>query len=105
MKKIIQGFRYDTEKAELVGEASASCPTSDFSYWEAGLYRTPRKKQFFLAGHGGPMTRFSKKIDQSTWSGGEGIFPLTKEEAYEWAEQNLEPEILERYFPDMIQDA
>ena len=105
MKKIINGFRYDTEKAELIGEAEANCPQGDFGYWEAGLYRTPRKKQFFLAGSGGPMTRFCRPAGNNTWTGGEGIFPLTREEAFEWAEQNLDNEALEKYFQDLIEDA
>ena len=59
MKAIINGLRYDTDKATLIGEASHGY-ASDFQHWEAGLYKTPRSGRFFLAGSGGPMTRWSR---------------------------------------------
>lgn len=89
MKTIINGKRFDTEKATLVGEASYGNGRGDFSYWEAGLYRTPRSKQFFLAGAGGPMTQFATHHADRSRSGGSGIIPLTKYDALAWAEQYL----------------
>jgi len=42
MKTIIEGKRYDTDKAILVGEyATPGLGHSDFRYFEAALYRTP----------------------------------------------------------------
>lgn len=42
MKSIIQGKRYDTDKAQLLGAVETDGLTkSDFRYWEAGLYKTP----------------------------------------------------------------
>jgi len=35
-------------------------------------------------------------------SGGSKITPLTKEDAFEWAERYLSAEIVEEHFPDMI---
>jgi hypothetical protein len=56
MRQIIDCKRYDTETATLIGEADSlhagASSTSDFNYWEAGLYRTPRGN-YFLAGEGG----------------------------------------------------
>lgn len=104
MKAIINGKRYDTEKAILIGEASYG-NHGDFSHWEARLYRTPRSGVFFLAGRGGPMTMFSRKVDQSTWSGGSGIHPMDFEAAYEWAEKHLTDAEIERAFNPHIDDA
>lgn len=105
MKKIIDGTRYDTEKAQLVGEAAAGVSRRDYSFWSAGLYKTPRSGRFFLAGSGGPMTRFAYSPDGNSMSGGEKLIPMTKNEALEWAEQYLSTEIVEHYFSDMIEDA
>ncbi len=105
MKRIINGFRYDTEKATLIGEASHS-GGGDFSAWRAGLYVTPRAKRYFLAGMGGPMTRWGRHEGPAfggTTSGGEGVIPLSREEALEWAEQHLSTEEIERGFE--IEDA
>jgi hypothetical protein len=105
MKKIISGFRYDTEKSVLVGEYHThELGMSDLRYWEAGLYKTPRSGQFFLAGEGHAMTRFaSTNGNSSGW--GEKLIPMTKEQALEWAEQYLDAETIEEHFSDDIQDA
>ncbi len=109
MKKIIDGMRYDTDKAVKIGEADnlgRGCDSiTDFQYWEAALYKTPRSGRYFLSGRGGAMSRFSQSAGQNSWTGGSDLIPLTEDEAYQWAEQHLEAEALEQYFPDRIQDA
>jgi len=109
MKAIINGFRYDTEKATAVGGANnigaGASFWSDFSAWEATLYKTPRAGRYFLAGEGGPMTRFSHRVDQNSTSGGSKIIPMTAEEALEWAENYLDADAVEKHFSDMIKDA
>lgn len=105
MKKIISGMRYDTEKAILIGEYhTPGLGMRDFQYWEAGLYKTPRSGRFFLAGEGHGMTRFANHSGGSSgW--GSDLIPMTNEEALEWAEQYLDPEIIEEHFGDVIGDA
>jgi len=102
MKKIINGKRYDTEKAIVVGCADnvgSGCDSvTDFRYWEATLYQTPRSKVFFLAGKGGPMSRFAQSAGQNQWSGGKDLIPMATEEAQEWAEQYLDTSVIERFF-------
>jgi len=110
MKAIINGKRYDTEKAILIGESGSGGNTShsDFRWWHAGLYRTPRSGAYFLAGTGGGMTRFSprhRSAGQNAWSGGEAIIPITREQALEWAEAELRPEAIDEHFSDLIEDA
>jgi len=104
MKAIINGFRYNTEKATLIGNYDNGLACSDFSNWHAGLYVTSRSKNYFLAGAGGPMSRYAIPAGNMT-SGGSKITPLTKEDAFEWAERYLSAEIVEEHFPDMIKDA
>ena len=109
MKKIINGKRYDTEKAIKIGEynnlGAGVDSTTDFAFWEAALYRTPRSGQFFLAGEGNAMSRFSQSAGQNSWTGGSDIIPMTRAEALEWAERYLLAEAVEAHFSDMIEDA
>ena len=107
MKAIINGRRYDTETAVLLGKGGShgSVSVNDFRYWSAGLYRSPRAGLYFLAGEGGPMTRFSRSTGQNSWQGGEKIIPLTPEEALEWAEQFLTTREVEEHFGPTIEDA
>jgi hypothetical protein len=79
MRKIIQGRVYDTEKATLIGTHQAP-KRGSASWWEADLYVTPKSRYFFLAGRGGPMSR---------WRGKAGVVELTKEEACTWIEEHL----------------
>lgn len=104
MRAIINGVRYDTDKSTLVGEFSNGHFTTDFQFWCAGLYVTPQSKRFFLAGEGGPMSLYGKtRGNSSGW--GERIDPMTREKAFEWAQQYLDPSDYEEHFKDMIQDA
>lgn len=107
MKAIINGRRYDTSKADLIGEGGSPSNVSvtDFShYWEA-LYKTPRSGQYFLAGGGGPMTKYARSVGGGTRTEGQRIFPLTREEALQWAEHHMAPDEIETHFGDCIEDA
>lgn len=103
MKKIINGFRYNTESAQLVGRYESGHPQSDFQWWSAGLYVTKTARRFFLAGEGGPMTQFASRSGDSIGYG-EKIIPMNANEALEWAGQYLEPEEFEEFF-DIIEEA
>lgn len=104
MVRIINGKRYDTDKATLIGEAEESY-VGQFEHWCAGLYITPRSKSYFLAGSGGPMSRFSRPVDRNSWGGGEKIIPMARQEALAWAERYLDPAAIEKHFGDLIEDA
>jgi hypothetical protein len=108
MRAIINGFRYDTAKAIKIGQGGSDGYTSssDFSYWSATLYRTPRAGRYFLAGAGGPMTRWAKSVENGRGHiGSEGIIPLEPQEAREWAERYLTTDEVEKGFAGMIEDA
>ncbi len=96
MKKIINGKRYDTNTAKLIGETSYSNRT-DFAYWSEELYQK-RTGEFFLYGEGGPMSKYARSTGQNSWSGGKKIIPLTIEEAQEWAEKYLDADEYEALF-------
>lgn len=109
MKKILNGVRFDTEKAVKIGEYDnigyGADSITDFNFWEASLYRTPRSGRYFLAGEGGALSRFGTAHGQNSWGGGADIVPLSRQEALEWAEQYLDAGIVENEFADMIEDA
>ena len=105
MKAIINGRRYDTDKADDLGGNSSDCGVSDFSYFSERLYRTPRSGRYFLAGEGGPMSRYARSLGGGGWSGSEKITPLTDEEAFGWAQDSLDADEVERLFADKIEDA
>ena len=106
MKSIINGTRYDTDKATLIGEASGGSEfVTDYRHWSAALYITPRSGRYFLAGRGGPMSRFAVSRGINEWSGGEGVHPMEREDAFAWAQEHLPAEVVEAQFADLIEDA
>jgi hypothetical protein len=105
MKATIRGLRYDTDKAELIGEADAGVSRTDFSYWEAGLYVPPRSERYFLAGRGGPMTRWARQVERNSYTGSSGIVPLSRDEALAWAEEYLTAQEIEDGFHSGVADA
>ena len=103
MKKIVEGKRYDTETATLIGEYGYGSH-GDFERIHEELYRT-KTGNYFVAGTGGPKTRYSVQVEQNSWSGSSDIYPLTKDEALEWAQAHLETEEVEAEFKDQVEDA
>lgn len=95
MKKIINGRRYDTDTAKLVGSFESGY-IGDFDWKEEKLYQKTTG-EFFLAGEGGARTRWSRRTIDG-YSSGEGILPLTLDEAREWAEEHLSVKEVENLF-------
>ena len=96
MKKIIDGRRYDTDTAKMLGSDSFGA-RNDFSFWEEELYRK-NTGEYFLHGYGGPMTRYAEAVDNNSWTWGERIFPLTIDAARKWAEDHLNADEYEKIF-------
>ncbi|MGI6251842.1 MAG: hypothetical protein ACOYJV_00175 [Aminivibrio sp.] len=104
MKRVIKGKIYNTETAALIGEGGGNVYRGDFRYYSEGLYLTPRGN-FFLAGEGGPLSHYGRPAYGGGTCGGEGIIPLSREEALNWAQEHLAPEDIEEYFSDLIEEA
>lgn len=104
MRQIIGGKTYDTDAAEEIGHYWNGLGTGDFRNISESLYRT-KKGNFFLAGSGGPMTKYSRPVGNMT-GGGDGIIPMAKEEALAWAEHHeVSSEKIEKYFSDLVEEA
>jgi hypothetical protein len=71
--------------------------SGDFSHISERLYRTA-KGAYFLAGTGGPMTKYARRIGDNCTTGGSDILPLTECQAKEWAEQHMSAEAYEATF-------
>ena len=99
MKKVIEGKLYNTDTAKLVESYGYGNP-GDLEWMEEGLYLS-KKGQLFVAGEGGPKSKYSKAIGQNNWSGGEGLELLSKELALEWMEANGTVAEIEEHFEDI----
>ena len=99
MKKIINKRLYDTETAKKLAEASSNLSVSDFNYWEETLYRK-KNGEFFIHGHGGPMSRYATVTGTNSWSGGERIIPMSYKNAQQWAEEKISPDQYIELFGD-----
>ena len=100
MQAAINGFRYDTDKAECVGEYAhfqLNVYGNQCLEWRAGLYKTPRAERFFLAGEGAVSSTLG--IDKDSVC---KILPITRDEALEWAEKYLSPKQYGKHFPEKV---
>ena len=96
MKKIIGGKKYDTTTAKLVGTYDTGY-IGDFGWRYEELYLKATGEFFLAFGEGGAKTRWaSRTIDR--YSSGEGILPLTLDEARKWAEEHLTQAEVEELF-------
>ena len=87
MKKIVNGKLYNTETAKLLGEYDKGIP-GNLDFVGEELYRT-KKGAYFLFGHGGPLSRYSKPISSGGLGAGQVILPMEESEAKAWAEKHL----------------
>lgn len=97
MKKILNGKRYNTETARKVADYSNGGGWRDFSHLEETLY-CKRTGEYFIAGEGGPQTKYAKRVDQNSWSGGKSIIPMALTDAREWAEAHMDADEYETEF-------
>ena len=95
MKKSIQGFRYDSEKAIFVGTAIKE------RHWIATLYKTTRAGRYFLMGEGDAGTMFTKKTGRLSKPWTMRIIPMKEEEAKNWARANLSWEVFMKHFENV----
>ena len=104
MKAIIDGVRYDPDKAEEIGCWDNGYLSSDF-HWEGEvLYRTPENRQYFLAGEGNALSSYATVAGRDRGPGRQTT-PLSVDEAFKWAQDHLDVETVEQEFGDKIEDA
>ena len=105
MKRVINGKLYNTETAEEVFTWENHYYRNDFHYCEETLYRT-QKGAFFVAGEGGPMSKYAVPVGSNGSGGGDGLEVLSDAEALAWLEEKeADVETIERVFPGRIEEA
>lgn len=104
MHKVINGKKYNTDTAKLLGTWCAECGSTDFNYFAESLYRS-KSGNFFIYGKGGPDPPYRQQVEYSTWTGGESIIPISFEQAQKWAEKHLDDDEYEAIFGDAEDDA
>ena len=104
MRKVIEGKIYNTETDKQIAGGYYS-NYGEFQYWCEELYRTDQGN-WFLYGEGGEKFSYARTVEQNASNGGNDITPLTQEQALAWLEpRTTDPEALEEYFSDVIEDA
>jgi hypothetical protein len=87
MKRIVDGKMYNTETATKIHTEDACLSSTDFRHWNETLYKT-KKGAYFLAGYGGPMTRWAVPSgDGNGRCGSKGIRVLSEADARYWVEK------------------
>ena len=102
MKKILNNRVYNTDTATLIGSKNNGNLGSDFNYRCDSLYRK-RTGEYFLHGEGGARTQYAE-WHNGLLCGGERIIPLTFDAARLWAEENLDADIYEAEFGEVVED-
>lgn len=103
MKRIIDGKVYNTQTAEGIASWHNGYYAGDFKRCEEALYRT-KKGNWFLAGEGGPMSKYARLCGNG-YSGGDGLEPITADQARQWLEDRDFTAELEEHFADKLEDA
>lgn len=96
MNKIINGKKYDTETAKMVGHYVYG-DYEDYTYLDEKLYQK-KTGEFFIHGYGGVMTKYRIKIAEDTFSGSTCIIPYSIEEAKEWVMEHMDGDDYEELF-------
>jgi hypothetical protein len=83
LTKVINGKTYRSHTAQLIVTVPSYFPQTDNKWHDTRLYRNQRGA-YFLAGEGGSLSRW-KKITPRGAIPGDGIEPLSKDEALAYA--------------------
>jgi|TARA_R110000744_G_scaffold68185_1_gene138675 hypothetical protein len=105
MQRIIDGKTYNTETATLICDTGNDESVADFAFERSALYVT-KQGAYFVAGQGGPLSRFSVP-DGNGQRGGASVIPLSREQAFEEAQRcaGHNTDLITEYFSDMVTEA
>ena len=102
MKQVINGKTYNTDTATEIANYDNGLGGSDFRHCDESLYVT-KKGNYFIAGVGGPLSRWAQPCGNMT-SGGSGIIAYSNSEALDWCESHdVDADVICKYFN--IEDA
>ena len=101
--KIINGRRYDTERAKEIGYYESDFERSNFQWYEETLYQK-KTGEFFIYGNGHAASPYSTSYGYTSRGPGDALVPLTLEEAQKWVEEHLSVETYEELFGEADED-
>ena len=104
MNKVINGRRYDTDKAREVAHADNMDDATSADYCRETLYRK-RNGEHFLHCEGNARTPYATFTADGWAKPGEVLRPLTYEEAQQWASDSLSGDDYEAAFGTVPDDA
>jgi hypothetical protein len=104
MRNIINRKVYDTETAEWIYDTSNGSGVNDFGFERSALYRTTRGA-WFLAGNGGPSSRFSRTLSDRSRIEGSGCIPLNPADAVAELERHNATEEIDRHLSTLVEEA
>ena len=96
MIKIINGVRYDAEKATEIASYQSPHYSSDFHSYSEILYLSPKSK-WFMYGEGNAMSPYSKLYTDGRGPG-KNIFAMSDSEVKEWLELHNMNDVYIKYF-------
>lgn len=103
MNKIVNGKRYNTDSAQLVGVYETNEPEKSDFWCREELY-LKRTGEFFLVGHGGAQTGYAIWSVNGNPKPGEELRPLDPSEAEMWVEEHLSGDEYEKLFGEVAED-
>ena len=103
MIRVIDRRRYNTDKAEIIGEWTNGHYRSDFHFCAETLQRTINGN-YFIYCRGGALSAYAESCGNMTGAG-ERIVPLSRDEALDWAERHLDGETVAEEFRDSVIEA
>jgi len=103
MKSTIDGKTYNTVTANFICDTSNKVRYQDFSHEQSALYVT-KKGAYFLAGEGGPASRFAKIVGNGRHEG-RGIIPLSAADALSECKKHGSDEEIKHFFGDIVSNA
>ena len=108
MEKIIDGRRYDTDKADLIFDWDNGRPESDFGWRIKRLYRSKHGAWFFVH-RGGPSSDMAIPCGDNGRTGSSNLEAVSDDDAYRFLEAHSDDtdaaRAIEQYFADRVVDA
>ena len=102
LKQIINGKMYNTETAQEIGCDSNGMNLDNLWFAEETLYRK-KNGEFFLDGHGGPLSRYSRPNGSFSRCGARELVPLNDGEAKAWVERHCPADVYIETFGDVAE--
>lgn len=99
MKKIIKNKVYDTDKAMKCASFENHSDKSAPDWYCETLYKK-KTGEFFIHATGNSESRYSRDYGYKNRKGIENIFPVSFNEAHDWAKENCKLEELSLVFGD-----